>query len=704
MVGKGAAAQTWPHVSEIHVDDARTLLSPYDTIFQHTNSSLRAVSLSSAHDYPMILRHLRDRCPRLRSLSLSTTLLTTFPSMARRVADLLPRLLRCVLADDASPQFIPDEVYSIFDMCTSPLNIMELFLLQPTFHELDRFEKLFHKLPHLRRLTATVPAYMLHRVPQLAYLEYLDAIEFSHPFKDEAAALGFLRPLAGSNVANLTFSIESLRFSLVGFLIFSSWEHRALDILVSARITSKISLRDVRSLLFMFCSDSERFDCFVRLIDSNSHPLLPTREEVSTVVVDIFRDSASRLSESSIELLVTTFGSFRPAPSSIAFLLVDLPRRMLVFELGLVTADELAHPKCEKDNLFFFANSPEVLEWLLTSMSKDDALRLLRQRPTDVFRNRCPLMRLFLDPKLFGIVQEKLEGLPIFSFPDPAEFLLAFRSLPSLDSLKLIVDSTGFQNISGETRGRLLWQICASECVAEGAFDYWLDVLESPMFVDDPHFYVSNFVDALRTAPSSLSQARRLHIVFRRYEIALIGQASHIPFGDVKLTKIVSALADWIIPKPASIQFAAGKTDPMLSFSNSDLDFVIERIFTPICRISSDRNELPSSEMAALIRDVPGRGEVAPVLTQLFDICIALDLRDGDGVDRSESRLGLINFLMLTTVAPKLTNLEHLIQQLVHKGCRFSNLNRLGDFATLQASKEALELYSEAVRLERPQI
>jgi hypothetical protein len=47
---------------------------------------------------------------------------------------------------------------------------------------------------------------------------------------------------------------------------------------------------------------------------------------------------------------------------------------------------------------------------------------------------------------------------------------------------------------------------------------------------------------------------------------------------------------------------------------------------------------------------------------------------------------------------------EHLIQQLGQKGCRFSNLNRLGDFATLQASKEALELYSEAVRLERPQI
>jgi hypothetical protein len=128
-------------------------------------------------------------------------------------------------------------------------------------------------------------------------------------------------------------------------------------------------------------------------------------------------------------------------------------------------------------------------------MSKNDALRLLRQRPQDLDGTSCPLIKLLPNEGLVQIMANQLHGLPIFSFPDPEEFRLVISCEPSLDTLKLI-------------GSRLAYTI------------------------DESEFYRALVFEAL--LPSSYlaeAPAKNLLKLFRLYETDLIEQAAQIPVG-----------------------------------------------------------------------------------------------------------------------------------------------------------------------------
>jgi hypothetical protein len=481
-------------------------------------------------------------------------------------------------------------------------------------------------------------------------------------------------------------------------------------------------------------------------MSSNSNPLLPRWEDMIPLADQVLgQEATARLPESSLRLLLTNFTFKKLSPYSLTTLLFDPRQRSLVFELGFVTEDDIIHPASEEDNLFYYVTSPESLQWLLSIMTKDDALRLLHQ-PVGLVRKK-PLLRILTSPPLLEILSEKLAGLPIFAFPDPEEFLQAFNgAISSLDTLKGIVDSTGIQNISPETRGNLLWYLCTNAYKAPHVFEFWVEVLESPLLVDQPALYEPTIFEALRNETRSLTQATKICKIFRRYETELVTQASQLA-NDIDLSDVLLALAKWILPKPKAIRLGrnpwseAEGTDEDL-FSEADLEFVIMNLFTPMARVCSERRESPSYALVKLLYAEMERFSNETELTErLFTICAAFDFStEDDDTDVPEHHSLLTQYIAqhvdsldgaffratrnwLFKISPAAMNeihpsssfnlldmiireaecmpddLEELIHSLVQRGCRLSNPDRFGDYCINWADKQALELYFDAVSI-----
>jgi hypothetical protein len=176
---KGAAELAWSLAPKINLKK-NIVGFPYRQIFQYTGSALLEVGLTRPEEYPMILRHLTDNCLRLRSLSLSDTLLSIFTSMQSRLAGLLPRLSQLrITADrlteegttaDVNLPFI--KLSELFNMVGGPLKIT-YFRLCSEFRTPDGFDvsHFLSKLPQLRRLAAPITPDDLLTVCKFSMLE-----------------------------------------------------------------------------------------------------------------------------------------------------------------------------------------------------------------------------------------------------------------------------------------------------------------------------------------------------------------------------------------------------------------------------------------------------------------------------------------------------------------------------------------------------
>jgi hypothetical protein len=657
--------------------------------------------------------------------------------MRDRLAALLPRLTRLCIGESHS-DYLLREVYAIVDRVPSQLNITDFMLINvPREHEVDAFERMLNKMPRLRDLRAPVPFNTVHRIQSLPQLEFLDWIQ-AEPLEDEAAAVQYLRPFATSKLGlNLNFFWQGMRCSLVGFLSISSVRGlRILHVLQAAGFTSKLSNQETLNIFLNLGTNGDEFDALVKLIAYNCHPLLPSTKELVPIAGRILGSGLPYLHDSSLQLFIDTFGIVHPEPHSIASrIFTRSDRGAVLFHLGLISVEAITHPKEETGNFFSFATSTSALEWLLSIMSKEDALRLLRQRPPqdEELPDPCPLIRFLQDEDFVTIISTQLTGLPVFCFPDPEELRQAFRSALSVHSVQLILESTGIQNISREERGNLLWCLFHHSSYGAGSFEYCLEVLESPLLIFNSDYYTKIVLEAIKISSFFSKLANNLVCLFRRHETALVHQASQLPAnGDIKLVDMLSLLGSLIM----SASTAVGSD--WLHLSSSDVLFMIESVFTPMAQICSDRKEYPSLVMVDLMPT-----EVDPIdsaAERLVHICATFDLSEDGTIYQSESHghiaaffvarartvadsklavlqkwldkisptamnlkapessYSAMDMVLHTQVASKLSNLPDLIHRLVQRGCRLSSPDRLHNYRVGNADTEALELYFDAVR------
>jgi hypothetical protein len=659
------------------------------------------------------------------------------------VAALLPRLTRFGVRGSIV-RVCPKQVFEIFDCVPSQLNIKELELpcCDVEDDHVDQFLDLINKMPCLQRLEARVPFSIVHGIQTLSKLEKLSLIKRSNLFEDEAAVVEFLRPFASSKLGgNLNFLVGGLTYSLVAFLKQSKLLGLGiLRVFESAGFTSKNSIQTTAEILRHVEDEPNAFDTFFKVLCSNRHPLLPLTAELQPIAAEILNSVVSHLPESSLKLLIETFGPMKTNPYSASTRLMTYPDRGAhLFELGLLSMDDLIHPKRDADNLFSFVTTEEQLEWLLSIMSKNDALRLLCRRAAESEDSSCPVIRLLSMDPCVSILSKWFEGLPIFVFDDAKERLSAYCSANSKSTVNLLFRHNA-DCMSNQDEGCILWHLCLCADVSEAVFNHWLKFLATPLLIDASQKYRKMITSAFKASASSAAVEENLISLFFNRGEDFRYQASQLQAnGAFGLIDLLSALADWIetISKPyTSPSTADGGTEE----PNEDMEFIIERIFAHFVEESSFRNESPIRVMTSRLEQ--WRRPTGPVVKRLFDICATFDFTgygmryeshrlfaafivkhlaklEHDALMLVQNWLDKINPLAMNEIAPggkfsafeailrkevvrKLVNIVDLIQRLVQRGCRLSNPHRTSEYCTLYADKEALELYFEAERFAGP--
>jgi hypothetical protein len=155
----------WSIVSTVRIENV-DLLQPYDKILKRTGARLRILSLSSAQEYPLILRHLMDQCPGLHSLSLSCIMVVQFSTIRPLLATLLGRLCHLRIHDPdhhldpswAEHTFLGlKQLFEHVEASLTKLEHLELFEGHSQFCPDPVFlEFVLSKLPNLVRLDASI--------------------------------------------------------------------------------------------------------------------------------------------------------------------------------------------------------------------------------------------------------------------------------------------------------------------------------------------------------------------------------------------------------------------------------------------------------------------------------------------------------------------------------------------------------------------
>jgi hypothetical protein len=113
-------------------------------MIRHTSDMLRQVVLIGAEDYPVVLKHLRDHCPKLRSLTITAHLFMSFPRSYSVLHSILERLERFeVIQHYRHPKLhgvdLATNIEQLLRVSDEPLNLKHLFLELPWTNQCSTF-------------------------------------------------------------------------------------------------------------------------------------------------------------------------------------------------------------------------------------------------------------------------------------------------------------------------------------------------------------------------------------------------------------------------------------------------------------------------------------------------------------------------------------------------------------------------------------
>jgi hypothetical protein len=618
----------------------------------------------------MILRHLTEKCLRLRSLSISATHLHIFPSIESRLVVLLPRLSQlCITTNriDSRPTTsvhvnLPfTKLSELFNMVERDLQITDLRICSGfrTPHSFD-VSHFLSKLPHLRRLAApiTVEDLYLHVTDCPMVEEVRRVISYGKPIRQdpEAYLADLMDELARCKISgNVKFIAQKEKLSLLGYLMNCGvGAYEAFAMMEKAGITTKISPDDACAIACELSEEEEDIDdfkAFLKLLVSNEHPLLPNLEDVKPAVRKSchFQDYSCEMSAETIRLFVETFGltSVEEPFLQAIELFVDFSTEIINLheELGFINHDIITSTNEVYGSLFSHVEDVEALEWLLEKMSNEDARRLLRHPRSQLYP---AIVEILAYPELVEVVQRVLGGATdLFAFLDPSEFARAADrciEYSLLDSLKLITESTGWHNISADTQGVVLLSICTSGTKAYELLDYWLQLVTSPMNGTPPDLKINiALLDWWKLAHFAGPPR-----IFRQLSTTFLKQASQQKWPQV-LT-ILSQVACLLVSAIASIR--SSDEEQMLHQITDDIEFMISQIFFPLVDICVNAGKCSPTclvfERLSSFQELLETDDGALALAlRLVDICATHDFHTADNVSKSlEPRGGFADLLV----------------------------------------------------------
>jgi hypothetical protein len=705
--------------STIHLDDF-DILNPYDTILQYAGSRLRHVSLKSARDYPLILRHLTDHCPHLQTLSVSSSNIVRFPSMRQRLAGLLPRLNYFQVShfwDRDSETRKISYVSQIFEHVENSLKLERLSLLQGPVspEEVPKLKFILSKLPRIADLNASVDIDHWDLFLDHTNLKRV-RIRLPRPML-AGEFIPLLRLItAGRPDLEIEFETPGKRLSLVALFGYCGIVGvEMLDALLDAGITAKISAQDIIPSILdrrrNFTID--KLEQFLRIIASNEHPLLPSRESLASLLlsnIDVL-DQPIEV----IEQILETFGRYNFDRQMLAFAVMSHSVEKIEFfvNAGCLGLDDFTLVDDSGSSVFSVATHKEAVSWLLESLSPETARLLLRQKPLN--SSHCAAVQLINFPDIVEVIVASL-GDDVFAFPEENDLLrvLDLCAAKDVDALKLILEATGVSNISAVSQGAVLWHLCGDR--TGKVLDYWLEQLKSNQNSEEP----SLFQDKLHWALGENNEGTERNVirVLHQYADTLLRQLQQIPDVEDYLMFMVkwishakggsSPLAEKIFTAMArrcsSIGIPTLKfVSPLIYFKHETNDDILEALLDVCIEADFDYPELPSHpaqiaflEQVAAFLDSEFKSPKAygfKILGRCLSKLDCLETCDQSLLNR------IMDSVLQQSNAGICDGIGDLIERMVRRGFRISHPDRKSQFCTRLANTEALELYFEAVHL-----
>jgi hypothetical protein len=525
---------------------------------------LWSVSLEVIKDYPRVLKHFRDHCPNLRSLTVTKQHLKSFPRSNSVLRNILERLERFEVAQRWQSFAPDDDSDEVPQVC-----LLELFQGPgPVFkmeHVYFDFETRNHSV--LKKLLGYMPSLVSVRMPLCVnciyrqdYLSSCERLESIRGLKLKKGINWFhfgIKWLSKHHSLNLTFKCSDeawityfdgelpllrlmhrdSQLDLMEFLTrkdfkqlkkpISAWHF--IDVLMEGLLGNSLGVRSVLELA----------------LSPSAPRWFPDRNELARVLRTesplFWAEIVFELPFESIEPLVRLVGppeeinciglilaGMRQSPFDPA--VMNLIRDL---KLGSCYESRLALCNILERNFFFEVSSPEQLRWLLEFLDDDQSRFQLTEADEDT-GHRTPVLQYCFDGRN-DVLQALYDHFGdnatfLFSFPNNMDTFVQLgyycANYKDLELLKRGVKATGADKISPAVRGILLSFLCKKlwpeqKEIHVSMLQYWIEVLsEGP----EPDFYASDYIPPLLGIAFAQEEGADLSEVWIRFQKTIFSQ------------------------------------------------------------------------------------------------------------------------------------------------------------------------------------
>jgi hypothetical protein len=491
LIYKSAAEEIWPLASSL--DLTMDIPNPYDTIVCHTSLNLREISLVSHADYPTVLKHLRDQCPNLHSLSISSDLLRTFTRFDKVLGNIFERLKDFTVSTfdgfrnetDATGRLL-----KVVSECQSAPTIVSIALCWPTENETE-LKAVLSKLPSLTTLRMPLDAQqidLIDLVSNCPSLERLRGLIFSAEpwFTRWPEWVSFAATSQTKIGLNLGFTELEDEFPgsadvpALSLMVLSESDTHAqhLSRLVDAGIKQKIDIDQVIEFLFYSIANKPfgEFEELVTYVSSKSPPFLPPPQDLARLIrtsIDICCIMIRKLPVSTIEAIVKLVGIPEVSPFYLVYSALervdfDPSFIKLLYNMnieGLSESNPLPTHPAEMHQYFSTESSVDGLKWLLRTLGDAKSRECLTFVHPKYFASLTKTNAM-LDYYMFR--RTNLAKTVIQHFCDDSNFLFSFPNESLFESFTLYcahndpdlfqraVEATSLQLIPPGTRARVM--------------------------------------------------------------------------------------------------------------------------------------------------------------------------------------------------------------------------------------------------------
>jgi hypothetical protein len=668
LISKAALAEIWSLAPVIDITDR--IIAPFDSRLKHTGKHLRDVSLRTTRDFPSIVKHLDANCPHLDRFGFTISILRSFSKFDKQMARLLSRVSRLTIFETDSPLRKPDPSVDDFPALHQLLvDANKIKQVSITHIHFDFEPKGWNRQSgHLKitdLLQSSLMSVLLYNVApdyDMRPDSMIDAVkhceslrELQYQLIEEKPNLKLLgqqiiQTLSGTRVGlNVTYiRLDPSRSEqpLLPTLLAAVGCDGVIEILETAHLNHAIHPRHCAQIMAHYCTEKPlQIDALMISLTNHVFKSLPPLADVLPYLYEVgfWETAVNSLPEASFIALSARIGPPIVDSFSVACSLVSrsdfstkIAERLKSYGL-LGSTHFLTLSDRHNLNIFSYAGTPAALDWILSQISREDAVRLLHQSSnTSSFSPFASYIAHQM--KTIEFLISRVGEKAVLSVTDAAQQRLIASQCAHLSDtsfLARIVTATGLSNFSSEARGGILWDLyhlSVDDNNYSPFFTYWFDLVEKDRSVE-PDLWADDGLNLVFHDTPRAGEAR-MDLILTKFTDVITRQGSKTSSRSAPLMTRIVKLLFYCQSNPRRA-------------ANLDQFAIVEKIFTPLARANASFGESALAILAsATTQFFRGTNANQAVFEPLFQICYDIDFApDATEAQRRTRRLKIARFM-----------------------------------------------------------